>query len=154
MSDDETLARLAESLAPQQPSAEVRARFLAALQGPERWTLYADDVARAFALSREDALAALRSIDAGAWQPGMWPGSRLLRTPALTEARALIAEIPAGLHIPHHRHAGRELTFLLDGELIEDGRVYRSGELVDKAPGSAHALQVGSHCLVVFGLPA
>ncbi|MET0283301.1 MAG: cupin domain-containing protein [Polyangiales bacterium] len=155
MSEDETVALLAEALDPSTPSPDVRTRLLDALQGPERFTLYADEVARVFTLKLDDAREALRGIAGEGWQPGMWPGSRWLRTPALTAARALIADMPAGLRIPHHKHPGRELTFILDGELVEDGRVYRSGELVDKEAGSAHALQVtGSRCLVVFALPA
>jgi quercetin dioxygenase-like cupin family protein len=155
VSEDETIALLAEGLDPSTPSPETRTRLLAALQGAERFTPYADEVARVFTLKVEDAREALRGIAGEGWQPGLWPGSRWLRTPALTAARALIADMPAGLRISHHRHAGRELTFILDGELVEDGRVYRSGELVDKEAGSAHALHVtGARCLVVFALPA
>lgn len=155
MSDDETLALLTEGLEASAPTPDARARLLAALQGPERWTPYAAEVARAFGLSFEDTVDALQRIEgADGWQPGLWPGSRWLRTPALTAARALIARMPGGLTIPHHRHPGRELTFLLDGELIEDGRVYRSGELMDKQLGSAHTIEVTEACLVVFALPA
>ncbi|HEX5657642.1 MAG TPA: cupin domain-containing protein [Polyangiales bacterium] len=155
MSEDiEKLVVLAEVLDVSPPAPEVRARLLAALQGSERWTLYAGEVAGAFGLTRDDALEALRQIEGGVWQPGIWPGSVLLRTPALIAARALVARIPGGVEIAHHSHVTRELTFLLDGELSEEGRVYRSGELIDKAPGSAHALHCVEPCLVVFGLPA
>lgn len=153
MSEDE-LALMAETLDASPPAPEARQRLLAALQGPERFTVFAREIADTFALAPDDALEALRSIDGGSWQPGIWPGSKLLRTPALTAAQALIARIPGGVEIPYHRHATRELTFLLDGELREDDRVYRSGELVDKEAGSAHTLRVLEPCLVVFGLRA
>lgn len=137
------------------PDPTVRARLLAALRGPERWTPFAPEVARVFAIAPKDVLDALRRIeDASAWEPGPWPASRFLRTPALTAASALIARLPAGLRIGDHAHPARELTYILDGEVVEAGceRVHRSGGLLDKAPGTRHEVTVLDDCLVVFAL--
>lgn len=146
-----------EEITPESPDPEVRVRLLAALRGRERWTPFAAEVAQRFMLAPDDAREALQRIeDAQAWRPGLWPGSQLLRTPALTAVSALIARMPAGLRIAHHRHAARELTFILDGELVEAGSdvIHGSGVLLDKACGTAHELTVvgESPCLVVFGL--
>lgn len=145
-----------ESELTEAPRPEVRERLLAALRGRERWTFHTPQLARLFALSPDDALDALQRIEAPqAWQPGLaLPGSEVLNTPALHAARAVIARLPAGSRIPPHRHTQRELTFILDGELMESGSVSTNGALIDKAPGSEHPETVvgASHCLVVFGL--
>ncbi|MET0340187.1 MAG: hypothetical protein ABW252_04265 [Polyangiales bacterium] len=142
-----------------QPDPSVRARLLAALRGPERFTPFALEVAHLFAIAPDDAREALRRIDdAEAWEAGPWPRSRFLRTPALTAASALIARLPAGLRIGDHAHAGRELTYILDGEVVESGseRVLGRGALLDKAAGSRHEVGVvgTTDCLVVFALRA
>lgn len=138
------------------PRPEVRERLLAALRGRERWTFYTPELARLFALSHDDALDALQRIeDPKAWRRGLaLPGSEVLNTRALLTARAVIARLPAGSRIPPHRHPMRELTFILDGELTEDGIVSTNGALIDKPPGSEHPETVvgASRCLVVFGL--
>jgi hypothetical protein len=60
------------------PDPRVRARLLAALRGPERWTPFAPDIARMFKLAPHDARDALRRIDdTSAWETGLWPGSAL-----------------------------------------------------------------------------
>jgi anti-sigma factor ChrR (cupin superfamily) len=146
-----------DAISPEAPDPAVRERLLAALRGRERWTPFAPALAQLFAVTQDDALDALQRIeDPAAWQPGLWPGSQLLRTPALAAASTLIARIPAGTRIPHHRHACRELTYILDGELLESGsdRVHGTGVMVDRACGTAHELAVlgGSPCLVVFAL--
>jgi hypothetical protein len=128
--------------------------LLQSLRGPERYTLFAPEVATAFELDLAHAQAALRAIaDATAWQPGAYPGSRLLLTPELTARGSLIADLPLGMHIPVHDHSQRELTFVLDGELQDDARRrFGPGALVTMGAGSSHAITVvGAHaCLAVF----
>ena len=151
----ERLSLLAEDLAPLPPTAAVRARLLSALRGPERFTPHAADVARLFELELADARAALLRIhDSTAWQAGFWPESQHLVTDALLQKHALIARLPGGMRIPRHVHQARELTYILDGELIEDGKLlHLSGALMDMPRGSAHELVVrGQECLVVFAL--
>jgi quercetin dioxygenase-like cupin family protein len=151
---DAAFSALALSLDPVEPPAEVRARLLAALHTHERFTLFASDVAREFGLSSEAALAALRAIDdASAWHSGAGPGSGWLITPALRAARVVIARLPPNSVIRRHSHAHRELTFVLDGLLIEDGaKRCGPGTLLAPAIGTDHELSVGGDepCTVVF----
>jgi hypothetical protein len=136
------------------PDPSIRSRLLAQLSGRERYTLFADDVSRTFGLNIEDALNALRAIhDPTAWADGPFPGSRVLTTPQLTERRVVIAELPLGTHIPKHGHSERELTLVLDGELLEGSEsVHGPGSVLDMPVGSAHEIAVvGKHaCLAVF----
>lgn len=150
------LALLAETLPPAAPAAPLRARLIAQLRGSERCLVHAPNVAQRFGLTLEDSQDALRKVaDDSAWRPGIWPGSRLLTTPSLMAQSAIIAELPAGFRIPHHRHDLRELTYVLDGELRDDNAVHGSGAFLEKAAGSEHEVAVLEHspCLVVFSLP-
>jgi quercetin dioxygenase-like cupin family protein len=137
-----------------EPDPRIRSRLLEALGGPERYTLFANDVARAFDVSVEHARTALRAIaDASAWRPGAIPGSRVLAAAELAENGTVIADLPLGMYIPVHAHAERELTFVLDGALLDDAQQrFGPGELLDMPVGTAHSITVvGEHaCLAVF----
>jgi quercetin dioxygenase-like cupin family protein len=154
--DEGAYALLGEALDPRAPDPQVRARLLAALRGPERWSPFAAELARWFALELGAVREALQQIhDGKAWHPGFWPGSRLLITPQLRSAQTVIATLPPGIQIPSHRHAARELTYVLDGVLIENGsRRHEAGTLLDMPVGSEHEVSVpdDSDCLVVFGI--
>lgn len=53
---------------------------------------------------------------------------------------------PGASSVPH-RHDGREEFFVLDGELVEfDGTVYRAGDFVSLAAGTAHTSLSPSGC--------
>jgi anti-sigma factor ChrR (cupin superfamily) len=155
---DETLGLLVDGLAPQEPEPAARARLLAALHGPERWTPWAASVAALLGIDEQDTRDALQQIEErAAWQAGLWPGSYILQTAALRAARALIARLPPATRIARHNHSARELTYVLAGELREDDRrSYGPGALVDMQVGSEHELAVAGtdECLVVFFLPA
>ena len=152
--DDAMLSLLADGLEPAAPDPAVRARLLAALHGSERLAPFAAEAARAFGVelgAMREALA--RVNDASAWLPGFWPGSRLLITPQLMRAQTVISELPPGIRIPRHRHGGRELTYVLDGVLVENGSLrHGAGALLDMPGGSEHEVSVpdDSECLVVF----
>ena len=150
------LTLLGEALEPRLPDPQVRARLLDALRGRERWSPFAAEVARAFALELAAVREALAQIhDGNAWHPGFWPGSRLLITPQLRSAQTVIATLPPGIQIPRHRHAARELTYVLDGVLVENGSLrHEAGTLLDMSKGSEHEVSVppDSDCLVVFGI--
>jgi quercetin dioxygenase-like cupin family protein len=151
-----TLAALADALEPAAPDPAVRVRLLAALRGPERWSPFASEIASAFGLELGAAREALALVqDGNAWHPGFWPGSKSLITPSLRQAQAVIARLPGGIRIPQHQHAVRELTYILDGVLIENGSTdHRAGTLLAMDPGSSHEVAVpdDDECLVVFGI--
>jgi hypothetical protein len=147
---------LASGLEPLAPPAELRERLLQSLRGPERFTPFAPDIARGFGLTADAVRAALqRIVEPDVWQPAILPGSWFTATDALRQARTVISRLPAGTRIPMHRHAGRELTYVLDGELLEDGvKQLGPGDLLEMNAGSRHALDVAEsgECLVVFSL--
>jgi anti-sigma factor ChrR (cupin superfamily) len=84
---------------------------------------------------------------------GGYAGSRVLLYPGLAEHGTLIADLPVGMRIPEHAHSAPELTFVLDGELMDDAaQRFGPGELLEMHAGSQHAISViGEHaCLAVF----
>jgi anti-sigma factor ChrR (cupin superfamily) len=109
-----------------------------------------------FAVSRDALRAALARIpDASAWRTGFFPQQELLQTPELGRASVLIARLAPGAVIAKHPHPFRELTYVLDGALSEDGvRHFGPGELLEAAPGTEHAIAVEGDdaCLVVFAI--
>ncbi|MET0388359.1 MAG: cupin domain-containing protein [Polyangiales bacterium] len=140
------------------PDPAVRARLVAQLRTRERWTPWTGALSRLLGIAESDALFALQCVeDPSAWRAALlWPAARYLQTPRLAEVGALIARMPPGTEIARHRHSQRELTYVLDGELIDDGnRSYRSGELIDMAVGTEHRVTVGGtdDCLVVLFFP-
>jgi anti-sigma factor ChrR (cupin superfamily) len=154
---DETLGLLAAALPRPTPTSTTRTQLLDALRSRERWTPWAAAVARLLGITELDSQHALQQIEERAgWRPGLWPSSSIMQTPALAAVQALFARLSPATRIARHNHSTRELTFVLDGELIEDDRrSYGPGELVDMQVGSEHELTVAgtSDCLVVFFLP-
>jgi hypothetical protein len=152
----EAFSLLASALPERTPSVAQRDKLLAALHGPERFAPFVDELVQSFGVSHDalrDALA--RIPDSSAWRPGFWPDSELLQTPELARASTLIARLAPGSVIAQHQHPFRELTYVLDGDLTEDGK-HRvgPGELLDAQPGTQHAIAVtgASPCLVVFAI--
>jgi anti-sigma factor ChrR (cupin superfamily) len=134
----------------------VRARLLAQLHGPERFAPFAAEVARAFSLPVADAQEALRLVQGSeGWVPGLWPGSQIFFTPQLIKANTVISRLAPGTRIPRHLHGTRELTYVLDGVLLEDDATrHSSGTCLDMPAGSEHDVGVpaDADCLVVFSV--
>ena len=142
---------LADALEPAAPSAQVRRNLLAAVRGPQRYAPFAQEAALAFAVDEGAMQQALRL----AADPQTWEGQPMVTTDALQQVGAAIVRLAPGSRFPDHTHRQRELTYVLDGELTEDGgERYGPGDLMAKATGSKHGIHVSSvsDCLVVFGL--
>jgi hypothetical protein len=147
MSADDAWSVLASSLEPLPPPAGARDRLVHAIAraAPYRTSLPA--FAAAFDLTERavhDLLA--RMDDRRAWMLGGGAVIAFLDFqggPQLGPSHCGIARMKDGALVPRHRHKTRELTFILRGGVTDgDGKTYRSGEVVDAAPGSTHALRV------------
>lgn len=58
---------------------------------------------------------------------------------ARTGRGSYLMEMAPGASSRPHRHAGAEEFYVLEGELVDfDGHVYRAGDFVRLAPGTAH----------------
>jgi quercetin dioxygenase-like cupin family protein len=135
-----------------------RARLLASLDR-ERYLPFCAELARHVDLP-EDALRKLLALSASdsAWTraaPPVWGYIDFDPGPGRAPLRAGFVRLLGGARLPRHEHLDRELTFVLEGLLIEvhtaDGpeqhgaaseRSYGPGSVIDMPVGSTHALRV------------
>jgi hypothetical protein len=154
--DDAAMSLLAERLPPSAPPSEARARLLAELKGPQRFAPFAAEIAERFGAPLPVVQAALARIDdASAWLKSPKSTLDLLPVHLTMNGAVVISRLAAGTRIPKHKHAVREVTYVLDGELITDGDSHGRAACLDMAEGTEHELQVSDEedCLVVFASP-
>jgi putative transcriptional regulator len=138
------LAGLAALVPPVAPPERVLSSVLDEVEGPGRFTRFADRVAELFDLGREKARALLESLGAAeAWQPGPLPGLSFVPVetgPSRVHGLAVFIRVPPGQRFPDHTHHGREWTLVMEGGLREDsGAETWPGEVLEKDEGSSHA---------------
>ncbi len=127
--------RIGEALAPVAPSAEARARLLAAVGGPSpaggpgRFAarvaaLFDLDVARAAALLGQiETPAAWSTLAAGVRVLGVAPG------PRHAGAQCGLVRVARGARFPWHRHLGEEVALVVHGGArMADGRAVGPGD--------------------------
>jgi hypothetical protein len=147
---------MATAAEPVATEVQARSRFLAALE-QERYLPFCRELARHFDLdeSRMHALLA-RIDDPEAWTRGIDPIQGFLDFtpgPALLPLRGGFVRMRGGMLVRRHRHLDRELTVVLEGELVDDNaRSYGPGSAIDMPAGSSHALAVpeGKDALVAL----
>jgi hypothetical protein len=143
----EALAVPAAALPPAVPPAALRARLLATLGGPDRFRPFFAELARRFDLTVEAVRALLGRIDdPAAWEATPVPWVKLIHFqggPALGAADAGFVRVGAGRRFPRHSHKGPEMSFVLEGRMIEGTRVYRPGELEEISPDVVHDYVAG-----------
>jgi anti-sigma factor ChrR (cupin superfamily) len=81
-------------------------------------------------------------IDTGAgdWQDTRLPGVERLVLHAHGSERVVLYRLASGAVIPEHDHDGGEEVLVLDGELRDGEREYRTGDWMRFPPGSRHAV--------------
>ena len=163
------LTQIPAMLAPVVPSSAARARLMAAVgaedplaaavaapidgqanarpTGSPRFEPFVDTLARMLDLAADSVRQLLGRVDEpSSWGPGL-PGmlfQHFTPGPQLVGVDAGLIRLEAGIAFPRHRHvAGNELTFVLDGCLIDctDGSQPRShapGALVEQPEDSVH----------------
>jgi hypothetical protein len=140
------LGALAYPTASTAPPLRVRDRILASARRGGAYGIFADRIARLFALSTEEASALMAKIEApDAWLPFLVPGVEMIPVttgPALSGAIATLVRFQPGVTFPAHVHRGVETMVVLDGGFQETGplhdEVWRGDELY-RADGSEHA---------------
>jgi hypothetical protein len=137
--------QLASSLPPATPPGALRSRLMDAVSGPARYLPFCADLAQRFALSPAEMRALLSQIDEpGRWTPGIEPIQGFLDFrpgPPLLGMHGGFVRMRQGMHFPLHRHRRRELTYVLEGVLLDGtGERRGPGQVFDMAAGSAHSL--------------
>lgn len=152
----EALFALADDLPEVAPDPAVRARLLASA-AQDRLLPFADDLARICDLARGVMQAILRKVDdLAAWAPGPMPGIEVIHFdhgPGCLAADTGLVRFVPGAVIPRHRHLGHELSYVLEGTLIDDdGRRYGPGEVLDKTVDDTHGFSAGAEAPLVLVL--
>jgi anti-sigma factor RsiW len=143
---DELRALLSDyaSVLPPTPLApEGRARLMAAVASPDRFAPFLAKLADILQLSLDKVRAVVARIDDEAiWEKGL-PGIDSFHFdagPSLAGADAGLLRFAPGAAFPRHRHVvGREVTFVLEGDLVEGGVTYGPGSVVVRELGSVHS---------------
>lgn len=147
---------LAIGLEPVEPPPRLRTRLLDQLGGRERLSPFAGRLAELFDLTVDAAREVLTRFDvADRWTP-MFPGAAYLDVeagPGLADAHAGLVRVGPGLDFPHHRHLGREIVLVLQGEFeTDDGQRVGPGQRATMTDGSAHAFRVVSEQELLYAV--
>ena len=143
----EALVGVAEALPPVAPPPTGRAHLLAALNGPDRFRPFFAELSRRFDLAVDTIRALVARIDdPAAWEATEVPWVKLIHFsggPALGAADAGFVRVGAGTRFPRHSHNGPEMSFILEGRMIEGDRVYAPGDVYEASPPLVHDYVVG-----------
>jgi hypothetical protein len=136
------LADYAAALPPTPLPPEGRARLMAAVASPQRFAPFLHRLAEILQLSLDKVRAIIARIDDEAiWEKGL-PGIETFHfdAPALAGADAGLLRFQPGATFPRHRHlVGREVTFVLEGDLVDGDVTYGPGSVVVRELGSVHS---------------
>jgi quercetin dioxygenase-like cupin family protein len=149
----EAWTALALGVDPVTPAPHLRERLLAAADRALPFRPHLPAFAACFDLGEPEVHELLARMDDPAqWTPGLGAtraflhfdgGPRIRREPGAGAAHCGVTRMKHGARIPLHTHKGREVTFVLRGEIIdESGARFGPGSAIDMAPGSAHAIIV------------
>ncbi len=133
---------LVATLPPITPSPAVRSRLLATIASADRWEPFLEPLGRILQLSLDKVRAVLAGMaDPDRWERGL-PGIAIIHFdagPALATADAGLIKFEPGVLFPKHRHiVGREITFVLEGTMIDGDRHYGPGSIVEPGPQTVH----------------
>jgi len=143
----EALAGTTEGLPSLERSPGARARLVEALAGPHRFLPFFLQLARRLDLTVGAVCRLLARIDdPAAWEASPLPWVKLIHFqggPRLAGADAGFVRVGAGMPFPRHSHQGPEMSFILEGRMIEPERTYLPGDAVEVTPDVVHAYVVG-----------
>ena len=146
----EALAVTANDVAPVMPAPGLRARLLQTLGSADRFAPFLDELTKLFELPAATIRKLLARIDEHEWETSLL-GVQLVSAelfhfpvgPGLRETGAAggVVRIRAGATFPQHRHHGDEVTFVLEGGYIAEGKTYGPGSTIPMATGTEHHYQ-------------
>jgi ChrR Cupin-like domain len=86
------------------------------------------------------------------WQPYSVPGVEIANLYIDNIKREVTGVLRAqgGVHYPLHRHATGEEIFILEGDLVIDGKVYGAFDYIRSEPNSSHAPHTIGGCMFFF----
>ena len=144
---------------PETPSLALRGAVLGTIAAGTKLRGFTGRLARLFDLPRERAGELIQEAGGPAtgWEAFPVAGVRLFHLtggPRVSTADCGLVRLEPGVRFPAHRHVGDEWSLILAGEAEEEGTGARwlPGDLVHRAPGSAHAYRVAGREPLVFAV--
>jgi quercetin dioxygenase-like cupin family protein len=136
----------------------LRSRLFGSVDHVERFSHLIDRTAEILDVPFHVARRTLHlTADIASWDEGWLPDTRLKDLPILGPKRAggaaIFVRLGGGVMVPYHRHPGLELTLVLEGDLVDGGKLHHPGELVVGEEGTKHSLEAGDQrgclCLIL-----
>lgn len=86
------------------------------------------------------------------WRPYRAAGVEvaLLYLDRANRMSSALLKAAAGVVYPLHQHQGIEEIYMLEGELVIDGQVYRAGDYIRSYPNSIHAPSTSTGCMFLI----
>ena len=86
------------------------------------------------------------------WRPYRAAGIEvaLLYLDRANRMSSALLKAAAGVVYPLHQHQGIEEIYMLEGELVIDGQVYRAGDYIRSYPNSIHAPSTSTGCMFLI----
>ena len=138
---DEAVATwVGHSVKPERPPAAVLQRLLRTLEGPDRYRPFFAALQDMFDVTE----ATLRKVLARADEAAGWSLHGEARFfhfapgPRMATQEAGVVRMAPGVVFPRHAHRGGEVTFVIDGLMNDQGRLYGPGSMVEAHPGTTH----------------
>jgi anti-sigma factor ChrR (cupin superfamily) len=138
----QALSQLPANLAPVVPSAAARSRLMAAMETSDRFAPFVDTLSHLFDMAADSVRQLLARVDdATTWEPGL-PGmlyQHFTPGPRLVGVDAGLIRLQPGTSFPRHLHlAGNEITFVLEGSMIDGDTTYGPGSVVTHDQDTVH----------------
>ncbi len=146
---EEVLVNLAFTETPVRPSNRLRKQILASPDENNRFDGFVERLVTFFNLSGDrirELLSTADFVPHQPWEPSGVAGISFLHFdggPRVASADCGFVHVEPETNFPAHRHFGEEWVFVIQGRAQEDsGKVWAPGDLVYRAPDSAHSFRV------------
>ena len=141
--------------APTMPmSADLKDRLFDRIADPVENQLGVEPIATAIPAAAKPSpptIVTFRSSDLK-WRPYRAAGIEvaLLYLDRANRMSSALLKAAAGVVYPLHQHQGIEEIYMLEGELVIDGQVYRAGDYIRSYPNSIHAPSTSTGCMFLI----
>lgn len=141
--------------APTMPmSADLKDRLFDRIADPVENQLGVEPIATAIPAAAKPSpptIVTFRSSDLK-WRPYRAAGVEvaLLYLDRANRMSSALLKAAAGVVYPLHQHQGIEEIYMLEGELVIDGQVYRAGDYIRSYPNSIHAPSTSTGCMFLI----
>ena len=141
--------------APTMPmSADLKDRLFDRIAEPVENQLGVEPIATAIPAAAKPSpptIVTFRSSDLK-WRPYRAAGIEvaLLYLDRANRMSSALLKAAGGVVYPLHQHQGIEEIYMLEGELVIDGQVYRAGDYIRSYPNSIHAPSTSTGCMFLI----